>query len=55
MAVGVVLWGPRLARKYLGKQPEIVAIERLTVGQFVRLESVAPPTRKQRKAIKRAN
>lgn len=54
MAVGVVLWGPRLFRKYFGKQPEIVAIEKLRAGQFVRLESIAPPTRKQRKAIKRA-
>ena len=54
MAIGVVLWGPRLARKYFGKHPEIVAIERLRAGQFVRLESIAPPTRKQRKALKRA-
>jgi hypothetical protein len=54
MAVGVVVWGPRLARKYLGKREEVVAIEKLKAGQFVRLESIAPPTRKQRKAIKRA-
>lgn len=55
MAVGVVLWSPRLFRKYFGKQPEIVATEKLTAGQFVRVESIAAPTRKQRKAIKRAN
>jgi len=54
MAVGVVLWGPRLARKYFGKQEEVIAIEKLTAGQAIRLESIAPPTRKQRKAIKRA-
>ena len=54
MAVGVVLWGPRLARKYFGKQEEVIAIEKLTAGQAIRLESIAPPTRKQRRAIKRA-
>jgi len=54
MAVGVVLWAPRLARKYLGKHEELIAVEKLTAGQFVRLESIAPPTRRQRKAIKRA-
>ena len=55
MAVGVVLWGPRVARKVFGKHPEIVATEKLRAGQFVRLEAIAPPTRKQRKALKRAN
>ncbi len=54
MAVGVALWGPRFFRKYFGKHEEVIAVEKLTAGQFVRLESVAPPTRKQRKAIKRA-
>lgn len=54
MAVGVVFWGPRLFRKYFGKHEEVIAIEKLTAGQFVRLESIRPPTRKQRKAIKRA-
>lgn len=54
MAVGVVLWGPRLAQKYFGKHEEFVAVEKLTAGQFVRVESIAAPTRKQRKAIKRA-
>ena len=54
LAVGVALWGPRFFRKYFGKHEEVIAVEKLTAGQFVRLESVAPPTRKQRKAIKRA-
>ena len=54
MAVGVLVWGPRLFRKVFGKHPQIIATEKLTAGQFLRLESIAPPTRKQRKAIKRA-
>ena len=31
-----------------------VATEKLTAGQFVRLESIRPPTRRERKAIQRA-
>lgn len=54
MAVGAVLWGPRILRRLFGKQEEIVAVERLTAGQFVRLESIKPPTRKERKAALRA-
>ncbi len=54
MAVGVVLWGPRIARKYLGKQEDVIAVEKLTAGQVVCIESITPPTRTQRKAIKRA-
>ncbi len=54
MAVGVVLWGPRIARKYLGKQEQVIAVEKLTAGQVVCIESLEPLTRKERKAIKRA-
>ncbi len=54
MAVGAVLWGPRLMRRMFGKQEEVVAVERLTAGQFVRLESIKPPTRRERKAARRA-
>lgn len=54
MAVGVVLWVPRLVRKYVGKHEEVIAVEKLLAGQSVCLESIAPPTRTQRKAIKRA-
>jgi hypothetical protein len=48
------MWGPRVCRRLFGKTEEVVAIERLRAGQFVRLESIAPPTRKQRKALRRA-
>ena len=54
MAVGAVLWGPRLFRKVFGKQEQVIAIEKLTAGQYVSVESIPPPTRKQRKASKRA-
>ena len=54
MAVGAVLWGPRLLRKVFGKQEQVIAIEKLTAGRYVSVESIPPPTRKQRKASKRA-
>jgi hypothetical protein len=54
MAVGAVVWGPRVLRRLFGKHEEIVAVERMTAGQVVRLESIRPPTRKERKALKRA-
>ena len=54
VVVGAFMWGPRVCRRLFGKTEEIVAIERLRAGQFVRVESIAPPTRKQRKASRRA-
>lgn len=54
IGVGFVLWVPRLTRRAFGKRPQIIAVEKLTAGQFVRLESIPAPTRKQRKAIRRA-
>jgi hypothetical protein len=54
MAVGAVLWAPRVFKKFFGKSEEVVATEKLKAGQFVRLESIRPPTRRERKAIKRA-
>lgn len=54
MAVGVIMWGPRLLRRFAGKQEQIVAIEKLEPGQFVRIEAIGPLSRAQRKAVKRA-
>ena len=48
MAIGVVVWGPRLMRKLLGRT------EVLRPGQALRLEAIAPPTRDDRRAARRA-
>ncbi len=53
MAVGAMLWTPRLLKRLVGRNEEVVAIERLEPGQFVRLEAIAPPTRRERKAAAR--
>lgn len=54
MAVGAVLWGPKLFKRFLGKNEEVIATEKLVAGQWLRLEAISPPTRKQRKAARRA-
>jgi hypothetical protein len=54
LAVGAVMWGPRVLSRLFGKREEIVATEKLTAGQFVRLEAVRAPTRRERKALRRA-
>ena len=54
MAVGAVLWGPRLFKRFFGKNEQILGTEKLVAGQFVRLEAIKPPTRRERKAAKRA-
>ena len=54
LAVGAVMWAPKLFKRFFGKREEVIATEKLTAGQFVRLESIRPPTRRERKAIQRA-
>lgn len=54
VAVGAVLWAPKLIKRFLGKNEEIIATEKLVAGQWLRLEAITPPTRKQRKAAERA-
>lgn len=54
MAVGAVVWGPRLVKKALGRTEQIVAIEVLKPGQALRLEAIKPPTRGERRAARRA-
>ncbi len=54
LAVGAVLWGPKLLKRLMGKNEEVIATEKMVAGQVVRLEAIRPPTRRQRKAARRA-
>ena len=54
MAVGVFVWGPRLYKRFVGRQEQLIATERLLPGQSIQLTAVAPPTRRELKAAKRA-
>jgi hypothetical protein len=54
MAVGAVMWAPRMIGRVFGRHEETLVTEKLKPGQFVRVDAVAPPTRKERKAAKAA-
>ncbi|MCE9622492.1 MAG: hypothetical protein K8R99_09125 [Actinomycetia bacterium] len=54
MAVGVLVWMPRVLKRLGGRKEELIATERLRPGQTIQLTAVAPPTRRELKAAKRA-
>lgn len=54
MAVGAVVWGPRLMKKALGRTEQVVATERLEPGQALRIEAIKQPSRDERRAARRA-
>ncbi len=53
MAVGAVVWGPRLLKKAIGKNEQIVATEVLRPGQTIQLTTIEPATRAERRAARR--
>ncbi len=54
LAVGTVLWSRSFLKKTFGKNEELLTVERLTKGQFLRIDAIAPLTRRQRKRLRRA-
>ena len=54
MAVGVVVWGPRLMKKALGRTEKVVATEVLQPGQALRIEAIEPPSRAEQRAARHA-
>ena len=54
MAIGVLVWLPRVLKRLAGRHQELIATERLRPGQTIQLTAVEPPTRSERKAAKRA-
>ncbi len=55
MAVGAVVWGARFVRKAFGRSEQVVATEVLRPGQVLRLEAIAPLSRGERRAARRAS
>lgn len=53
VAVGAVVWAPRLMKKLVGRNEEVVVTEVLKPGQALRLEAIARPTRGERRAARR--
>jgi hypothetical protein len=48
-----MLFVMRVLRRASSKQPEVVALDRLAPGQTIIIKTIAPPTRRQRKAARR--
>lgn len=51
--VAVVVFGRRLVKRLVGKQPELVAEETLHPGQWVRITALPQDTARQRKRFRR--
>jgi len=52
LVIGGIFWGGRLLKKSLGKNEEVVALEKLEPGQWLTLRTIPQQTRKQRKQLK---
>jgi hypothetical protein len=52
-AVFVLMTGRRVLRRVLGSEPEVVAVEKLEPGQFVRIEAIDPRTLDERSGKRR--
>jgi hypothetical protein len=51
--VGIVFFGSRYLRKTFGRSEEVVTLETLKPGQFVSIQTIQPPTRRQRRMAAR--
>ncbi len=54
LVVGAFMWGPRLVRRFMGRQEETLTTERLAPGDTITIVAVRPATRAERKAAARA-
>jgi hypothetical protein len=54
MVLAVFLWAPHVTKRAFGRTEEVVAVERLRPGQFVRIEALTNLTKSERKAIRKA-
>ena len=52
-AVAIVIFGRRFLKRIFGKTPEDLGTEKLTAGQLVQIEAIAPPTRQERREARR--
>ena len=53
LAIGAVVWAPRLMKRILGRTEQVVATERLEPGQVLRIEAIKRPTRAEDRARRR--
>ncbi|MEK7422870.1 MAG: hypothetical protein AAB131_03415 [Actinomycetota bacterium] len=53
LAVGAVIWGRKFVKRTFGRNEEIIATEKLTKGQFLRIDAIRPPSRRELRASRR--
>lgn len=54
LAVGGVIWGRRALKRALGKQEQVLTVEKLLPGQAIRIDAIKPDTRRQRRAARQS-
>ncbi|MGH9134152.1 MAG: hypothetical protein ACRDZZ_09460 [Ilumatobacteraceae bacterium] len=48
-AIAFVVFGRKLLKRIFGKNVDELGTEKLTAGQLVQIEAIAPPTRRKRR------
>jgi hypothetical protein len=51
--VAVVMFGRRFLKRLFGKNADYLATEKLTAGQLVQIEAIAPQNRRERRGARR--
>jgi hypothetical protein len=54
LVIGAVVWAPRLMKRLLGKNEEIVATEKLLPGSSIRITALPQRTKADRKRFTRS-
>lgn len=52
--IAIVVFGRGLLRRFFGKHPEHLGVEKLKAGQTITITSIAAPSRSERKDARRA-
>jgi hypothetical protein len=55
LAIGALLWGKDAMKRVFGKREEVLTTEVLKKGQFLSIQALRPPTRRERRAARRAS
>ena len=53
LTIGGILWGTRFLKKAVGRNEQVVAVEKLEPGQAVLLTTIPPLKRREKKRAKR--
>ena len=54
LAVGALIWGRGALKRAMGKQPEVLTVEKLQPGLGLRIDTSPAPTRRDRRGMRRS-